>query len=82
VLRPLVRGPLQISEEGHRLRTAVEGTAGLLPRAVRVLDEAGAAIEDAALLQPSLDDVFLRLTGAGAADQPAAAAAVAEEVSR
>jgi ABC-2 type transport system ATP-binding protein len=34
-------------------------------RVVRALDEAGVDVEDVAVHQPSLDDVFMRLTGAG-----------------
>jgi ABC-2 type transport system ATP-binding protein len=37
--------------------------AATLRQALRLLDEAGVAIEDAALRKPTLDDVFLALTG-------------------
>src|SRR5215469_5478064 len=69
-LRPLVDGPFQVGEHGRRLRAPVRDTAGLLKRAVRALDEAGVDLEDVAVHQPTLDDVFLRLTGA--ATEPAA----------
>ncbi|HYW23174.1 MAG TPA: ATP-binding cassette domain-containing protein [Terriglobales bacterium] len=62
-LRPLVDGPFQVGEHGRRLRAPVRDTAGLLKRAVRALDEAGVDLEDVAVHQPTLDDVFLRLTG-------------------
>src|SRR5436190_822969 len=65
-LRPLVDGPVQVSEDGRRLRAPVDSPAGLLTRVVRALDEAGADLDDVAVHQPSLDDVFLRLTSAPA----------------
>ncbi|MET7557699.1 ATP-binding cassette domain-containing protein [Streptomyces albidoflavus] len=46
------------------------GTDGVaaLTGAARALQESGTAIEDIGLRRPSLDDVFLRLTGRGAAE--------------
>ncbi|MER6525022.1 ATP-binding cassette domain-containing protein [Streptomyces sp. NPDC001508] len=44
-----------------------------LPRLVRELDAAGVPLLDASLRPPTLDDVFLRLTGAGAGNGPAGA---------
>jgi ABC-2 type transport system ATP-binding protein len=35
---------------------------------VRALDEAGVVVDDVAVHQPSLDDVFFALTGAQSAD--------------
>ncbi|WP_406448590.1 ATP-binding cassette domain-containing protein [Streptomyces sp. NBC_00876] len=52
----------------HELRTvgAVATDPSLtLPRIVRELDAAGAAVIDASLRPPTLDEVFLRLTGRG-----------------
>jgi ABC-2 type transport system ATP-binding protein len=37
--------------------------AGAVAEAVRRLDEAGVATEDLAVVTPTLDDVFLQLTG-------------------
>ena len=39
--------------------------------AVRTLDEAGVAIEDVARRRPTLDDVFLALTGHAAEEEEA-----------
>ncbi len=39
-------------------------------RAVRALDQAGISIDDIATRRPTLDDVFLELTGRAAADAP------------
>ncbi|MFE6978699.1 ATP-binding cassette domain-containing protein [Streptomyces sp. NPDC057682] len=44
-----------------------------LPRIVRALDAAGAAVVDASLRPPTLDEVFLRLTGRAVPGEEAAA---------
>ncbi len=41
----------------------VSGGSQALVQAVRLLDDAGIGISDLALRQPSLDDVFLAITG-------------------
>jgi ABC-2 type transport system ATP-binding protein len=43
---------------------------GLIPQIVRALDEADVAIDDIALHRPTLDDVFMALTGHAAEEQP------------
>lgn len=53
-----------------RLRVSVADGAASLVAAVRRLDGAGVAVADVALRRPSLDDVFLALTG-HAAPRPA-----------
>ena len=45
------------------LVTATVGDSGLLPAAVRSLDEAGIVAAELALRLPSLDEVFLAITG-------------------
>ena len=48
----------------------VTGGVGVLREALRRLDEAGLMVDDAGLGRPTLDDVFLTLTGHGADDEP------------
>jgi ABC-2 type transport system ATP-binding protein len=48
----------------------VSGGAQTLVESVRALDDAGIAIADITLRRPSLDDVFLALTGHGTDDEP------------
>src|SRR3712207_4762739 len=48
---------------------AVTNSAGLLPKVVRELDAAGVELEDLGLRRPTLDDVFLTLTGRTAEDK-------------
>ena len=68
-LRPLVEGPCQLSDDGRHLSASVRSTTGLVAHVVRALDEAGVDLEDVAVHQPSLDDVFLRLTGTPSEDE-------------
>jgi ABC-2 type transport system ATP-binding protein len=65
-LRALVDGPVEVGEDGRHLRAPVRDTAGLVTRVVRALDGSGVDLEDVAVHQPSLDDVFMRLTGEAA----------------
>ena len=45
----------------------------MLTEALRRLDEAGVALDDVGLRRPTLDDVFLSLTGHAAQDEAKAA---------
>ena len=45
------------------VRVTLRSRRGALAEAVRALDEAGVEIDDMAIVTPSLDDVFLELTG-------------------
>ena len=67
-LAPLLEGQVQLSREGRRLRAPVRSAGGLATRVVRALDEAGVTVDDVAVHQPSLDDVFFALTGHPAQD--------------
>jgi ABC-2 type transport system ATP-binding protein len=58
-------------EEGV-VRVSVRERSGAIVEAVRRLSEAGVGVDDLALRRPTLDDVFLALTG-HAADESAAA---------
>jgi ABC-2 type transport system ATP-binding protein len=53
-------------EPGGALRVPIRGRQGTIAEAVRRLDEAGVGIADVAKQRPTLDDVFLALTGRGA----------------
>jgi ABC-2 type transport system ATP-binding protein len=47
----------------RRCSVAATGGTGLLPAAVRALDDTGVTVEDITLRRPTLDEVFLNLTG-------------------
>ena len=71
-LANLGQGEHKIDPDTGRVRIAA-GTAGaeIVVEAVRRLDAAGIAIADIALHKPTLDDVFLTLTGRGAEEAAA-----------
>ena len=57
------------SLDGELLRIPLQRRQGAIAESVRRLDGAGIGIDDIALRKPTLDDVFLRLTG-HAAEEP------------
>ena len=64
VLSADARGEVTLDEHTRRLTVpASAGGAGVLVRVVRDLDDAGIVIDDIGLRRPTLDDVFLALTG-------------------
>ncbi|TME33614.1 MAG: ATP-binding cassette domain-containing protein [Chloroflexi bacterium] len=76
-------GPCTVDEHTRRLTVPVKGGAQRLVQVVRDLDEAAIAIDDIGLRRPTLDDVFLALTGHAAeqrANDTEAAPAVARSV--
>jgi ABC-2 type transport system ATP-binding protein len=67
-------GPLCIDRptaEGRVVRAPVRQRHGLIPEIVRTLDDAGISIDDIAIHRPTLDDVFMSLTGHAAEETPA-----------
>ena len=64
----------QVDADNRRVSVGVSGGAATLVDAVRMFDEAGIALTDLALRRPSLDDVFLSITGHVAEEAGAAAA--------
>jgi ABC-2 type transport system ATP-binding protein len=68
--------PLGISEpvidvHARSLVAPISGGAAILMEALRNLDAAGVVLQDVGLRRPTLDDVFLTLTGHAAEDAPA-----------
>jgi ABC-2 type transport system ATP-binding protein len=57
------------SAEGKVVRAPVVRRHGLIPEIVRALDDADVAIDDITIHRPTLDDVFMALTG-HAAEEP------------
>ena len=66
-----------IDQDERRITLPSDGGVGELLQIGRVLDDAGVAIDDFGLRRPTLDDVFLALTG-HAAEEAAATAALVE----
>jgi ABC-2 type transport system ATP-binding protein len=63
VLSTLGSGEPDTDPATRRCSIAAPGGASLLPAVVRALDESAVPVEDIALRRPTLDEVFLSLTG-------------------
>lgn len=61
-------GGVRTDADRRHVGAAVEGGARLLATVVRDLDAAGVQVDDLGLHRPTLDDVFLSLTGRAAED--------------
>ena len=59
-------GEVDVDAESLRIGAPVTGRAATLTEAVRALDEAAVTVADIGLRRPTLDEVFLHLTGTGA----------------
>jgi ABC-2 type transport system ATP-binding protein len=73
----LGRGEAEIDEATRRVTVRVDAGRDGLPAALRSLDAACVEIDDIALRQPTLDEVFLALTGQSATINPMPQAATA-----
>jgi ABC-2 type transport system ATP-binding protein len=68
VLRQFAVGEIQTDPRNRHLVVPVSGGAPVLTQALRSLDAERIEVRDATLRRPTLDDVFLTLTGHGAED--------------
>jgi ABC-2 type transport system ATP-binding protein len=68
-LRTLAAGDPKVDDHAAHITVPVQGGASVLVEAVRKLDRARVKIADLALRRPTLDDVFLALTGHGAEEE-------------
>jgi ABC-2 type transport system ATP-binding protein len=58
--------------DGLVVHAPIRRRSGVIAQAVRRLDDAGVGIDDIAIRRPTLDDVFIALTGHAAEEEPAA----------
>jgi len=66
-----ISGPEKIDEFGRSITIPVRDASGVVPVVVRLLDDEGVGVHDVAIRRPTLDDVFLQLTGHAAEDDAA-----------
>ena len=71
VLAALSVGEVGVDAHARRLTAPVTGGAPVLVEALRRLDAAGVGLRDAGLRRPTMDDVFLALTGRTTEDDDA-----------
>ena len=63
VLEAIGETAARVDEEARRVSVPVTSHDGVLTRAIRALDEAGVHVDDIGFRRPTLDEVFLTLTG-------------------
>ncbi len=66
---------VQVDEQARQLSAGVAGGAEDLRQVLQLLNDAGVRVEDVGLHRPTLDDVFLSLTGHSTAEEQEAEAA-------
>jgi len=75
VLRDFNHGDIRIDDATRRVSVSVDSGGPVLTNALRAVEDAGVDVEDVALRQPKLEEVFLTLTGRPEADAALEAAA-------
>ena len=66
ILAGFADGDIQVDDHTRKVIAPVIGGAPVFTRALRSIDEAGIEVSDVGLRRPTLDDVFLSLTGRAA----------------
>jgi ABC-2 type transport system ATP-binding protein len=74
----VAKGEVKVEQHTRRITVPVSGGAKLLAEVIRELDIRGIGIDDIGLRRPTLDDVFLSLTGHAAQDSASGAEAPEE----
>jgi ABC-2 type transport system ATP-binding protein len=62
-LEPLTTGAIEVDPSGTNLHASIHSGDRMVPRAIRALDDAGVDVLDVEVRRPTLDDVFMKLTG-------------------
>ncbi|TDT18540.1 ABC-2 type transport system ATP-binding protein [Ilumatobacter fluminis] len=68
-LRPLCTGEVEVSGEGRTFTAPIHAGDRVVPGVIRALDDAGVDVLDVEVHRPTLDDVFLTLTGRTTSDE-------------
>jgi ABC-2 type transport system ATP-binding protein len=67
-LRPLTTGEIDVSHDQRTFSAPIHSGDRVVPGVIRALDDAGIDVLDVEVRRPTLDDVFLTLTGRVTAD--------------
>jgi len=68
-LRPLCTGHIEVSTDGRSFSAPIRSGDRVVPGVIRALDDAGIDVLDVEVRRPTLDDVFLTLTGRATSDE-------------
>ena len=68
-LRPLCTGDVDVGHDGRSFSAPIRSGDRVVPGVIRALDDAGVDVLDVEVRRPTLDDVFLNLTGHSAGDE-------------
>lgn len=68
-LRPLCTGDVDVSHDGRTFAAPIHSGDRVVPGVIRALDDAGIDVLDVEVRRPTLDDVFLTLTGRSTGDE-------------
>ncbi|MFW2333975.1 ATP-binding cassette domain-containing protein [Ilumatobacter sp.] len=68
-LGPLCTGEVEVDPNGRGFSAPIHSGDRVVPGVIRALDEAGVDVLDVEVRRPTLDDVFLTLTGRAATDE-------------
>ena len=68
-LRPLCTGEVDVGHDGRSFSAPIHSGDRIVPGVIRALDEAGVDVLDVEVRRPTLDDVFLTLTGHTVSDE-------------
>ncbi len=68
-LRPLCTGEVDVSHDGRSMSAPIHAGDRVVPAVIRALDDAGIDVLDVEVRRPTLDDVFLTLTGRATHDE-------------
>jgi ABC-2 type transport system ATP-binding protein len=83
IIARVAGAPAETDPGALRVGAPVADRVGALTRAVRALDDAGVTVADIGLRRPTLDEVFLHLTGhrPGSGERPGRETAVPQSKS-
>jgi ABC-2 type transport system ATP-binding protein len=68
-LRPLCTGEIEVGHDRRSFSAPIHAGDRIVPGVIRALDDAGIDVLDVEVRRPTLDDVFLTLTGRHAEDE-------------